>query len=231
MAKERPCVFKNCPNTLSERVPARIIECSHHQYLRLEKERLAKGLVEKFGLSVNDQEFLSLNLDSSYLCRASVLARYLSIPLTTFLGCIARKTILAEKERKRWFISAKEAARVIDLVRNWISIRKATAIAKICQETLAVFVLKGYFGPVCRNLRGILAIRKEYSPFLEAECRKLKIARRKWANRARRCLMEGEVSVSEVAARFKVSNTAVGDWIKAGKLKAEKRKGRWAIKL
>lgn len=232
MEQERPCAVKNCPNTLSEWVPIRITICSDHQYLELEKKRLVKGLVERFDLSADDKEFLSLNIDdNSHLYYASVLARYLSIKQVTFFGYTTKGRILAEKQNKRWFIPAEEAARVIDLVRNWISIREAAAIAKTSRCVLASLALEGHFGPVCRNLRGILAIRKEYLPFLETECRKLKIARRKWANRTGRHLVKGEVGVSEVADRFRVSTTTIHNRIRAGKIKAKKRMGWYAIKL
>lgn len=228
MEKERPCDVKDCANTLSKWVPSRITCCSHHQYLRLEK---IKDLAEKFDFSVNDKKFLSLNLNSEHLCKVSVLVQYLSIPYVTFYGYIIKGSILAEKQGKRWFISAEEAARAIDLVRNWISAKEAAAIAKTDRDFLTLLALKGHFGPICRNLRGILAIRKEYLPFLEAECQKLKIARRKWANRPGRHLAEGEVGVSEAAAGFRVSAMTVRNWIKVGKLKARKRMGWYAIKL
>lgn len=231
MKNERPCETAGCPNTLSELVPSHIRHCSCCQYLKLEKKRFINGLVQEYELFVEDKEFFSSYLDDEKKCYASVLARYLSISQETFFGYIAKGRILTVKERNRWFIPAEEAARVIALVRDWISIREAAAIAKTDWKTLVSLARQGYFGPVCRNLRGILAIKKECLPFLEAKCRELKIARRKWANRSGRHLTKGEASVSEVARCSKVSTTTIHNWISNGKLKAEKRKGWWAIKL
>lgn len=237
MAGKRPCSVKGCSRILSALVPERITECSHHQYLRLESGRFINDLARENEFSLEDKDFLlshAFYADDTLYCYASDLRRYLGISVTTFRDRILKGRIKDEREKSgkyhRYLLLAEEAARVMNLVRRWIPITKATHYAGVCNETLRIYTREGYLGSSCEYLNGTLAIKRECLPVIMKLCADIRTKRRKRANRPGRHLIEGEIDVATIASLLKVSTSTVHALVRTGKLKGGKRKGWYAVK-
>lgn len=236
MAGERPCSVEGCPRTLSALVPEKITECSHHQYLRLGGGRFIDDLARENELSLEDKGFLlshAFYVDDTLYCYVSDLRRYLGIPRSTFYG-YPRKRIHAERKKvgkyHRYLLAAEETARIMNLVRHWISTSQAAYHAGVRYETLQIYAQEGYFGPVCEYLDGVLAIRRECLLTLGKRYAAVRMERQKRGNRSGRHLRKGEVGVATIAFRLKVSTNTVCTLIRTRRLKGIKRKGRYAVK-
>jgi len=231
---ERKCSVSGCRRTLSSQVPAWVTMCGTHQYLAKEKEHKISELVLKFGLSPEDAQFLHAYLDWNQKCFLADLAAYLGVAYSTLYTYFKEKAIEGKRvkkkgERARIVLFAEEAARVIDLFRNWVTIPEIEKKTNCHHSTILEWARKGLLGPLRHDLGGRLVLKKEVIPYLQQYKDTIKIVRRQKANRPRRFLRRGEVGASDLASLFHVSKTTIYNLIRQGNIQAIKRKGRWVI--
>ena len=223
---ERPCAYPGCTTTLSKLVPLQITLCRKHRY-RLKK--LKEGL-DSEQLPKKDIRFIFAHPKG---CNTRQLALRLGINPTTMLGYLKREVIKGEKKENppAWQIPPEEIKRVIILVRNWVTVRKAARAAGVERTTLLAYVRQGWFGPYQVHLCGGLAIRKEELPGLREKYERIKREvrsnQRYWF---RGCLKEGEMTPNQIAKLLSMTNEGIRWWIKRGYLPCQKRKGRLVVK-
>ena len=221
----RQCLCKGCNTQLSEAVPENIVLCTIHQ-VQWEGLVLKYPFLKRF--SSAEQSFLMAHLKG---CNASELSKITGIPLTTIAGYFRRKRIKGNKSpRGTWQINIYQIIRFIYREKHCISLRKAAKIAGVSRYALMEYYRKGFLkGMTTRNSRGILVVPHALLPTLEKICQILREKLRRYAIKTRNHPAPNEIGVMDLVKIIGVSDSAIHNWIRSGKLKAEKRKNWYVI--
>jgi len=221
----RKCLSKGCNIQLSNAVPENIVLCKIHQIQW-------QSLIERYPFlkkfSSAERSFLMFHLEG---CNANDLSKITGIPLSTIAGHLHRKRIKGIKlPNGTWKIDIYQVIKFIYRERHCISLRQAAKIAGVSRHTLMDYYRRDFFkGMTIRNSRGILVIPFALLPNLLQICQILKKKLRSCAIKTRNHPAPNEIGLVDLAKIIGVSDSAIHNWIKSGKLKAEKRKNWYVI--
>lgn len=224
----RPCQYPHCKGMLSEHVPGYINLCGNHQYVLIQlRHNLDCDLPGK------DLIFIACHKQG---CNAKELARHLEITEALILKRLKsdkikgqRKQVSRNSYHPIWVIPIEEIVRVIDLARNWITIRPAAKIAGVARSTLFSYIQAGHFGKIQPGFSGKPAIHRRMLVGIAKKCRGIKQVNEKQRIAPRDYLSPGEIQPRDLAKILGISPYTVYHWLQRGKLPTIKRQGRWII--
>jgi len=221
--KGRPCSVPGCHGWLSVLVPPKVTMCGRHQFLSLQKERLIEKLRDKFQLSSSDVKFLKRHLDWECNCPLIEIAKYTNTSRSTLWSYLRKGILPHQKEGRRVFISAEDAARIIDIKLHRVLLFRAAQEIGIRHQTALNWARRGYFGSISYDFHNRLLVRKETVAIIKKQKERIK-KRHFWqAHRAGWYLAPNEVNAPEMARHLGVGIRTVYDWIKKGKFEVRKK--------
>lgn len=229
----RKCRNPFCSTNLSDLVGPEIVYCGHHQ---LELIKFGNLLSLRGGrFSEEDVRFM---FEHQERCNANQLAEHLKMEHSTLQGYLKRGAIKGEKVRSHgaiqpfvWKIPLDAIEKVIDLVRNWITVNRVAVKNNLERDTLLTYARMGYLGHCQMYFDSGWAIRQEVTVGIAERFEDIKRRRhadgKRWLQRS---LSKDETTVLQIARELSVKIDTVYHWIKIGYLPFSERGGKFVLK-